>query len=756
MEDPVKERLRIEVRGTVQGVGLRPWLARRAAELKLSGHVCNTGTGVVLEIEGAMQALRRLRDELETAGPPGARVTELESRRIPVAGTPLFEIRQSHAIGRGGSVPKDRRPCVECLTEMSEPDDRRYHYPFIACSSCGPRFSLIESMPFDRERTAMAKYPLCWACRDEYNDPEDRRFHNELVSCAACGPRLRYREVEGEASWRGAARALRRGRVVAVKGIGGYQLVCDARSSDAIESIRHFKARRRKPLAVMVRDLAAARAHCEVDAAAAELLTGPEAPIVLLPRRPDSDLAHDVAPGLTRLGVMLPASGLHQLLAEESGAVLVVTSGNRRGEPLLVDDEQAKSAFAGLVDGVLAHDRQIVHMVDDSLVQLVDGVPLVLRHARGFAPTEIELRESVVPSLAVGGHQNAAAAIGNDRRLILGQHVGDTSGLPGRDRLMAEATGLAKLYGIDPEVVIADLHPDYGSTHVARALSPEPTLVQHHAAHAFASIAENAVARPALAVAFDGTGLGPDGTVWGGEFIEIPTQGPPVRRGTWMEFPLPGAEAAIREPRRAALGLCWRLFGARPSAIPDRVRGAFLESEWPVMLRMLERGIRAPMTSSVGRTFDAVAALLGLVDVADFDAEGPIRLEDLAAHHQPDAYPVEIASDSNADLLVADWREAMRALLADVDAGVDASHVAAAFHETAARLIREMASRIEIEDVLLTGGVFQNARLTERSSELLRDHGFRVHTHRRVPANDGGLAIGQLLAASRGATSCAE
>jgi hydrogenase maturation protein HypF len=753
MEDPVKERHCIEVRGSVQGVGMRPWLARRAAELKLSGHVCNTGSGVVLEIEGAIWALRRLRDELEKAGPPGARVTELEGRRLPVKGTTGFEIRQSQAEGRGGSVPKDRRPCLECLAEMSDPDDRRYGYPFIACSSCGPRFSLIESLPFDRERTAMAKYPLCRACRDEYEDPDDRRFHSELVSCAACGPRLSYREVEGEASWRDAVRALRRGRVVAVKGIGGYQLVCDARAIDAIESIRHFKARRRKPLAVMVRDLAEARVHCEVDDAAAELLAGPEAPIVLLPRRPGSDLALDLAPGLARLGVMLPASGLHQLLIEESGAVLVVTSGNRRGEPLLVDDEQAQAAFAGLVEGVLAHDRRIVHMLDDSLVQLVDGMPLVLRHARGFAPTEIDLLESVAPSLAVGGHQNAAAAVGDERRLVLGQHVGDTSGLPGRDRLMAEATGLAKLYGIDPEVVTADLNPDYGSTRVARTLCPEPALVQHHVAHAFASIADNAVARPALAVAFDGTGLGPDGTVWGGEFIEIPNAGQPIRRGTWMEFPLPGAEAAIREPRRAALGLCWRLYEARPSAIPDRVRGAFLESEWPVMLRMLERGIRTPMTSSVGRTFDAVAALLGLVDVADFDAEGPIRLEDLAADHEAEAYPVEVATDSSADLLVADWREAIRALLADVDAGGDPARVAAAFHETVARLICRMASRIGIEDVLLTGGVFQNARLTARTSDLLREQGFRVHTHGRLPANDGGLAIGQLLAASRGAHS---
>jgi hydrogenase maturation protein HypF len=756
-------RLRILVRGAVQGVGFRPFVHRQATALGLAGWVGNSGDGVTVEAEGDRPALAALLPRLG-APPPPARVAAIESAEIAPRGEAGFAIRPSETAGAAGAeMLPDLAPCADCLAELFDPADRRYRYPFIACARCGPRYSVIAALPYDRVRTAMRPFRLCPRCQAEYDDPADRRFHAEATACPACGPRLALRDgagrtlAEAEEALLAAAAALRAGRIVAVKGVGGFHLMVDARDAAALARLRARKRRPEKPFAVMFPSLAEVARGCRLLPAEEQLLADPARPIVLLRRAGDA-LAAGVAPGIPWLGALLPYAPLHHLLLRELGFPVVATSGNLSGEPLVTDEPQALDRLAGIADLFLVHDRAILRPVDDSVARLVCGRPLLLRRARGYAPAPIACTGLRPGILALGGHLKATVALTRADGVALSQHLGDLAGAPARALHRRALAELVDLHRGEVRRVAADLHPDFASAAAAEALGLPLTGVQHHVAHVVSCMAENGIAPPALGVAWDGAGYGPDGTIWGGEFLRVTPAG--WRRVAWLRpFRLPGGEAAMREPRRSALGLLFAALGedafARTHLPP---LAAFSPAERAVVAGMLARGVNAPWTSSAGRLFDAVASLAGLGQRASYEGQAALALEG-AADGETAAQPYPFALGGDAAGLVLDWQPALEALLADLAAGAGPGAVAAAFHDGLARAVAAVAARLGDARVVLCGGCFQNARLTAAAVAALRAIGAEPFWHRRVPPNDGGLALGQAVWASwqeeRGGMPCA-
>jgi hydrogenase maturation protein HypF len=756
------------IRGAVQGVGFRPLVYRLATGLGLEGWVSNTAQGVIVDLEGPRGRIESFQAQLVAEPPPQARIQSVEITRLHPVGVHGFTIRPSLESGpRTAVVLPDIAPCADCLRELRDPADRRYRYPFINCTNCGPRFSIIQGMPYDRAATTMGGFTMCPACQAEYDDPLDRRFHAQPNACPRCGPHLELWDHAGQTLARRdeallmAADAIGKGAIVALKGVGGFQLLADARNERAVRQLRERKRREAKPFALMYPSLAMAEADCAVSEAEARLLCGPEAPIVLLRRAASGGrIAGPVAPGSPSLGVMLPSTPLHQLLLAELGSPIVATSGNRSDEPICTDELAALERLAGIADVFLVHNRPIARHVDDSVVRVALGRELVLRRARGYAPLPIRLGNAgpAVATLAVGAQQKntLALAVGGDA--VLSQHIGDLETTQAQAAFEQAAANLADLYGVAPVALAHDMHPDYAATQWARAraarASPHgcapPALVpvQHHYAHILACMAENGLEAPLLGVAWDGTGYGPDGTVWGGEFLL-------VREGGWervahlRQFALPGGELAVREPRRAALSLCHEIDGAEAFE-PERARicQAFSPLELRVLRSMLERGLNAPRTSSAGRLFDGVAALLGLRSVAQFEGQAAMELEWAVGPAITDsAYPFRLVG-ARAPLVI-DWELALRALLADLARGAPRELIAARFHNTLVEAIVAVAEQVGMEAVALSGGCFQNLYLLERSVSRLRQAGFQVYWHRQVPPNDGGIALGQLVAAAR-------
>jgi hydrogenase maturation protein HypF len=745
------ERRLIRVTGVVQGVGFRPFVYAAARRSRLTGFVRNEGDQVRVEVEGDPAALDHFVAELTARPPAGARIASIHIEPIPAADGTAFVIQPSSPPASAPAfVPADVATCLACLRELFAPADRRYRYPFLSCAHCGPRFTVIASLPYDRERTTMAGFVLCSACRREYDDPADRRFHAQTTACPACGPRLIVldaggRPVQTSDPLREAVAALNEGRIVAVKGLGGFHLACDARLDGAVANLRRRKHRDEKPLAVLAADLAAATSLADLSPAEADLLTSPQRPIVLTRRRPEAGLADGIAPGQPLLGLMFPYTPLHHLLLRDLGRPLVMTSGNRSDEPIAFEDAAAVRRLGGIADLFLTHDRPIRTRCDDSVVRVIAGVELPVRRSRGYAPVPITVR-CQRPILAVGGDLKSVFALGRDGRAILSHHLGDLDGLETYQAFAEAVTDYERRFRFRPEVIAHDLHPDYASTRYAlgrAAADPAIRLVavQHHHAHLASCLAENELDEPVIGVTFDGTGYGPDGTIWGGEFLVGDARG--VRRAAHLRpVPQPGGDRAAREPWRMALAHLVDA-GEGPALLADRVEPRALDT----VRAMIDRRLNSPLTSSAGRLFDAVAALIGLRTVASYEGQVAAELEGLAAGAAADgAYPFR------ADPPEIDTRPLIAAVAEDARKGVPRAVIARRFHTTVVELIADTCGRLRAETglnvVVVSGGVFLNAIVLAESSERLIRSGFRVYRHRRVPPGDGGLCLGQLVVAA--------
>jgi hydrogenase maturation protein HypF len=752
--------MHMAVRGAVQGVGFRPFVFRLAADLRLNGWVVNSPQGVFLEVEGPLPALTSFLVRIQQEKPPRAFIQSLEHRMLDPAGYTGFEIRASSTTGaKSALVLPDIAPCPDCLREIFDANDRRHLYPFTNCTNCGPRFSILRALPYDRPNTTMAAFAMCPACRAEYEDPANRRFHAQPNACAACGPQLALWNPAGTPTACGhdallnAAAQIRMGSVVALKGVGGFQLVVDARNEQAVATLRRRKHREEKPFAVMTADLPGAMELCEVGDLEARLLQSPEAPIVLLRRREDGSrstaVAGDIAPGNPFLGLMLPSTPLHHILLRELGFPIVATSGNISDEPICTDEHDAVDRLGEIADAFLVHNRPIHRHVDDSVVRIILGRELVMRRARGYAPLPVSINHGVPDLLAVGPHLKNTVAVCHDRDVFLSQHIGDLETEQSLRAFRRECAALQDLFGISPLQVVSDLHPEYLSTKAAKETGLPVVPIQHHWAHVASCMAENGLEGDLLGVSWDGTGFGADATIWGGEFL-VP-DGSSFRRAAHLRtFRLPGGNAAIREPRRAAAGILFELQGAGFSEreAPASVR-AFSTAEIVLVRQMLARSVNAPLTSSAGRLFDAVASLLDVRQQCSFEGQAAMELEFLADRGSDDTvYPFGLGASGQENTLVVDWGPMIEAILDERRQGASRESAALRFHNTLATIIVRVAEQLGRQRVVLTGGCFQNRILTERAVRALEKGGFHPYWHQRVPPNDGGIALGQIQAAA--------
>lgn len=755
----VIERMRIVIRGAVQGVGFRPFVYRLASELCLCGWVQNTAQGIFLEVEGPTQELNAFRVRIDTERPAHAFIQSLESSVLDPVGFTSFEIRESEAEGvRSALVLPDIAVCPDCVREIFDPANRRFRYPFTNCTNCGPRFSIIEALPYDRANTAMRAFDMCPLCRGEYEDPQDRRFHAQPNACPACGPRLELWNEEGHVLGTGddalvsAAECIRKGGIAAAKGLGGFHLLADARNESAVTRLRERKSREEKPFALMYPSLARVRAECALSAPEERLLNSPEAPIVLLRSR-NASVVSSVAPRNPYLGVMLPYTPMHHLLMKELDSPVVATSGNRADEPICTDERDALIRLGGIADIFLVHNRPIVRHVDDSIARVLLDRELLLRRARGYAPLPIRLDTSVPEILAVGAHLKSTIARTVDRNVFISQHIGDLETEQAARAFSGVIASFGKLYESVPSRVAADMHPDYFSTRIARRLGPQVTFIQHHHAHVVSCMAENQLEGTVLGVSWDGTGYGTDGTVWGGEFL-LAERSSFRRAASLRRFRLPGGEQAVREPRRSALGLLYEVFGA--ALIQNRELAplrAFSARELETILRMLARGVNVPWTSSAGRLFDAVSSIAGLRQKNSFEGQAAMELEFATEEDESEEwYPFEVVRQAAAggigEFLSVDWAPAVRALISDVDAKAPAGKISRKFHNALAQIIVDVARQVGEKRIVLTGGCFQNGYLLQRAVRRLQDEGLRPYWHQRVPPNDGGIALGQAVAAA--------
>ncbi len=747
-----REAVRLSVTGVVQGVGFRPFVHRLAARHGVDGWVRNAAGDVQIHAEGAARDLAAFVRDLGAEAPPLARIERLERAPCLPLGLVTFTIRESEDDPeRRQPVSPDAALCAACHAELFDPRNRRYRYPFITCTDCGPRYTVIEAMPYDRARTSMRAFTQCEDCRREYESPESRRYHSETNSCPACGPKVWLEVREGAPGAGGhdpiaaAARLLAAGRIVAVRGLGGFHLAVDATNEAAVARLRARKDREAKPLAVMVRDVGAARALAEVSWAEEEMLTSRERPIVLLGRRGDAVLAPSVVPGLDTIGVMLAYTPLHHLLLEAAERPLVMTSGNASEAPIATGNIEARQRLAGIADGFLLHDREIVARYDDSVVRVAGGARVFLRRARGYAPLPVALPlASPVPLVAVGPHLKNTFALVHERRAFVSQHVGDLENLETLEHFQATLEAYRRLFRIDPRVAIRDLHPGYLSTRIADELGLERVIpVQHHHAHIAAVLAEHGVTEPAVGVAYDGTGYGDDGHVWGAEIL-VADLVHYRRVGQLRYAPLPGGDRAVRSPWRAALGYlsldpgAASAFAAAFETVPDRERS--------LAGQQIAARLNAPLASSMGRLFDAAAAILGVRRLAQYEGQAAMELEALAGQRAGEPLPFPIVESGDGQW-VLDPVPLLVALGELRLTGVGVAHLAAAFHESVAAATSEIARRAAAAAgtrvVALGGGCFQNARLLVSTRARLEAQGLRVLVPERLGPNDGAVSYGQ-------------
>jgi hydrogenase maturation protein HypF len=749
-----KERRRIRVRGIVQGVGFRPFVFRLAEEEGVSGWVLNDSLGVMTEAEAARRALDRFERRLSEDAPPLARVSSIESESIPPTSESGFVIRPSEGTpGRTALISPDVATCADCLHELLDPNDRRYRYPFINCTNCGPRYTIIRDVPYDRPRTTMASFTMCPECQREYDNPRDRRFHAQPNACAKCGPRLTLLDSRGTVLQtndpvRGAARFLKEGKIVAVKGLGGFHLASDATSDEAVSRMRLRKTREEKPFAIMSGSVRTMERFAEVGPRERRLLESPERPIVLLPRKEPSGIAASVAPHSRYFGVMLPYTPLHHLLLEEGFDALVMTSGNVADEPICKDNDEALAKLGDIADCFLVHDREIHVTSDDSVVRADARGLRTMRRSRGYVPVPVPIDEGPV-ILAVGAELRNTVALTRGPSVFLSQHVGDIRNVETHEFFLRTVEHLKRILDVEPEIVAHDMHPDYLSTRFALALERvERVSVQHHHAHIACCMLEHGLRGRTIGAVLDGTGYGPDGRTWGGEFLDADLA-EFERVGQFEYLPLPGGDRAVVEPWRtgfAALVLStggdWRKLDIE-----------FLERhdvrDFETLARMMERGVNCPLSSGAGRVFDAVSALVGVCERATYEGQPAIELEAIAATGVEDSYPFDVRVEDGR--WVVHFAETYRAVVDDVRRAVQAGVISARFHNTivevVVHLVGRTAGKTGLDRVCLSGGVFQNRYLCDRVVGRLESLGLKTYEQSAVPANDGGIALGQAAVA---------
>jgi len=757
-----RERVGFTVQGVVQGVGFRPFVWNLATRLGLSGEVCNTSGAVLIEVEGDRRALEMFAAAVRHDAPRLARIEAIDATKLDVQWDEGFRIATSRRVdGDYHPIAPDAATCEDCVADILEPGNRRHGYPFTNCTNCGPRYTIIEDIPYDRSLTTMRHFAMCDACMHEYQHPADRRFHAQPNACPVCGPRLWYadsrgNEIAGDAMEL-AAEAIARGEIVALKGLGGFQLCCDANNDAAVARLRDRKHRPAKPFAVMCPDVATARLRCIVSDIEAALLEGPIRPIVLLRRRRDRDVvrvADSVAPGLNELGVVLPYTPMHHLLLRVAGGTLVMTSGNAADEPIAKDNDEAVLRLGGIADCFLLHDRDICSRYDDSIVRVVGGTAHMIRRARGYCPLPVRIESGGEGVLALGAHLKNTFCVLHDSRAFAGPHIGDLDNPLALTHQDEALRTYLRLFRTAPTTVAADAHPDYASTRIAERWwdsGSRVVRVQHHHAHIASVLAEHSLRGTVLGVAFDGAGLGPDGAIWGGEFL-LCDERSYRRAGHIAPVRLPGGDACAREGWRMAIAYLAAAgeLGDAPPNWYDETAGAPDHRGWRLVSR-LARSSTAPITTSAGRLFDAVASLLGVAHASTFEAEAAMRLEALASScgdlSNVDHFDIRL----DGDPAVLDTVQLVRTLFLERQRGGDSRALAAIFHESLARGVTATCVRLGadhgVQRIALSGGVFQNALLLNRVTYLLRERGLIVYTNEQVPANDGGISLGQALVA---------
>ncbi len=780
---------RISVRGIVQGVGFRPFVYGLATKHGLNGWVRNTSEDVKIEVEGEPESIEQFYLELKTKAPPLARIEGIAISYHPSTGYTSFEIHNSVAEeGKYQLISPDVATCQACLSELLNPDDRRYRYPFTNCTNCGPRFTIIEDVPYDRLKTTMRYFQMCPRCQAEYDNPLDRRFHAQPNACPECGPQVELvdnqgnpvtarRAATGQSPLGAIARAsqlLRNGQIVAVKGLGGFLLACDATNGRAVKKLRHRKRRSSKPFAIMVADMDEVRKHCYVSPEEEKLLTSPQSPIVLMRWKEDSCVSREVAPNLEYLGVMLPYTPLHHVLLRDAELPLVMTSGNISEEPIAKDNDEALRRLSGIADYFLVHNRDIYSRYDDSVTVVERGESQLVRRARSYAPYPVHLAFEAKQVLGCGAEVKNSFCLTKDKHAFLSQHIGDMENVETLEHFDNTISLYRRLFRIQPEIIACDLHPDYLATRYARELAQSGSKlipVQHHHAHIVSCLADNGLEAPVIGIAFDGTGLGSDGHIWGGEFLVVDYRS--FRRAGHLQYlPLPGGDAAIKRPYRIAIGYILSLLGEdtldavilqnrsteSSEGAARRTRLAFMEQvnevEIEVIKRQIERGINSPLTSSMGRLFDAVSALIGIRGEIDYEGQAAVELE-MASYKEnwvddKESYPYHIGEDKGTRIVRL--VDLLSAIVGDLKQGTSQGRISVKFHNTVARMVNEMCRLIAdttgIRQVALSGGVFQNRLLLRKTVNLLETHGFQVFTHKQVPCNDGGISLGQALVAN--------
>jgi hydrogenase maturation protein HypF len=756
--------VRISVRGVVQGVGFRPFVYQLAARHNLRGWVCNTSEDVKIEVEGEAKDIEGFVKELREQAPPLAHIESIKVTPGAPENYDKFEIRESVAeAGKYQLVSPDIATCPDCLEEIFNPADRRYRYPFTNCTNCGPRFTIIKDIPYDRPNTTMQSFKMCPECQSEYNDPLNRRFHAQPNACPVCGPRLELVDAGGksvacEDIIKKTSELLKNGKIVAIKGLGGFLLACDATSEKAVSRLRRRKNRPAKPLAVMVANLEEAKRHCQVNEEEIKLLTSPGSPIVLLNWKTDSDISQAVAPGLIYLGVMLPYTPLHHLLLREVGLPLVMTSGNLSEEPIAKDNDEALRRLHGIADYFLVHDRDIYARYDDSVMIVGKNIPRFTRRSRGYAPYPIHLPYQSRQILGCGAEEKNTFCLTRDNYAFISQHIGDMENLETLEHYVNTIDLYKKLFRITPEIIAHDMHPEYLPTKYAKEIAEKDKIklfpVQHHHAHIASCMADNGTAGPVIGVALDGTGYGTDGNIWGGEFMVADYKD--FKRAAHLEYlPLPGGALAIKKPYRTAIGYLLALNIDLEKKLP--LLKQVDEREITIIKNQVEKNVNAPLTSSMGRLFDAAAALSGVRSIIEYEAQAAIDLE-MLAYNAPDEtgyYPFSLEKQDGISIIKI--RDLLQAIIKDILKETPQTAIAARFHNTIARMILETCRSITgetgIKRAALSGGVFQNRLLLRKTLALLESKGFEVYTHRQVPCNDGGISLGQVVIANANTTS---
>lgn len=769
-------RIRLSLRGLLQGIGFRPFVYQLAHEIGLKGWVQNSPQGVSIEAEGNRESLDEFMLRLEKESPPNTVFHGMQSSQLEPLGYEHFIIKASEKSGDQSTlILPDIATCADCLREIFDPSNRRYLYPFTNCTHCGPRFSIIEALPYDRKHTSMKQFQMCGSCQVEYENPQDRRFHAQPNACPDCGPHLEFWDPNGDSlsnndeALEDAVRAIKAGAILAVKGLGGFHLMVNACNDQAVRRLRKKKYREEKPFAVMFQDLPSIKKICEVSTLEEKILLSAEAPIVLLQRKPvlkrtkkGIAISVEVAPSNPYLGVMLPSTPLHHILMNRIGFPIIATSGNISDESICTQEDEALKRLQGIAEYFLVHDRPIVKHADDSIVQLVSVSSQILRRARGYAPLPISVKENIPSCVGVGGYLKNTIALAKGHNLFVSQHIGDLGSAQTAVTFEDTFNSFVKLYDIQSDSVACDFHPDYPSTHWAKSNQKVKIPVQHHVAHVFSCMAEHDLQGPLLGVAWDGSGYGLDGTVWGGEFFHITSES--IHRiARWRPFPLPGGDKAVKEPRRSALGLLYEVLGETVFERPELLN-SFSTEEILVLKTMLEKKINCPMTSSCGRLFDAVASLSGIRQFNSFEGQAAMELEfSMQKPCSESFYPVDvIEKDFKAYSVLGgksdyydlnlkyqlDVASLIGELLEDLSDNLSLNLIATKFHNALVESIISIAKRVGEERVVLSGGCFQNKYLTERTIHRLRQEGCQPYWHQRIPPNDGGLALGQIFAAS--------